>query len=223
MVLNSKVARPSCAAAAVIAVVISAPHAHAKDVVYDNGAGGAAGINAMYGSDADMQGFAADDVAIGTGAVITGIEWSGGYRFDNTPPGVDDFTIAIYADTSGDGPGVELFSFHVGNDVVRTASGFDFGVGLDIYSFSADVSFVLPANTTLWVSIYANTVGEADTFYWGTLQGQGNTHLSSDFGDTWNQSVGVQDFRLIGTIPAPGALALLGVAGSTTGRRRRRA
>jgi MYXO-CTERM domain-containing protein len=211
-----------------LAVICLAPTAHAGDVVFDNGVGGAAGIDNAALSDADTSSlgysnFCADDVWLASGATITGIEWTGAYYFDNRPPDTDDFTISIYADANGPS-GAALFTFNLGDDVNRIDSGTDLALfgGFDVYDFSAAINFVLPANTTYWVSITGNTRGDADDFYWGALTDAGNYVASGDMGSTWgNSSILAMDFRLIGQVPAPGALALLGFAAATTGRRRR--
>jgi hypothetical protein len=137
-----------------LAVICLAPTAHAGDVVFDNGVGGAAGIDNAALSDADTSSlgysnFCADDVWLASGATITGIEWTGAYYFDNRPPDTDDFTISIYADANGPS-GAALFTFNLGDDVNRIDSGTDLALfgGFDVYDFSAAINFVLPANTT---------------------------------------------------------------------------
>jgi len=102
--------------------------ANASDVlVFDNGAGGAAGSNNSIVSDRSFPNFSADDFLLSSATTITRVEWTG--RYGGTPNATDDFTIAFFEDDgSGGASGFGLpnsatqVSFDVGNNVNRTAT-----------------------------------------------------------------------------------------------------
>lgn len=163
----------------------------AQTVVFDNGVGAAANVDDALQSDADplpennnSVEIAADDFFVTADTEITTVEWFGLYAISNTPA-VDDFVIRIYADT--DGPsGSPIATFNVGNDVNRNNTGVTFMFLLDVFQYSADISFAAAANTTYWLSIDAQSFADNnDTWFWGTNSLAGNTHTSSDIGNTW--------------------------------------
>ena len=182
-------------------------------IVYDNGVGGPAGIDDAFSSDLDVTIIGADDFSLASTQTISVVEWSGVYAFFDTPPATDDFTVEIYADSSGV-PGTLLSSTNVGNSVNRTDSGFDDPVlGFDVYEYSANVTpFAATAGTTYWLSIYGNTVGEDDDWLWGIVNGTGNSAQSNDLGSNWFVAGHQMDFRLIGpAVPEPSSVSLLGL------------
>lgn len=205
-------------------------------VIYDNGAGGAAGIDNAFLSDIDgtSSGIVedlvlADDVTLAATRVVTGIEWTGFYSFDDSPPALDGFFIEIYSDAVSGGPGSLLHVEAVFNDVNRVDSTTDIPdfPNSDIYNYSADINFTMTAGTTYWVSISNDTTLDTDDdWFWGALQSQGNNYASTDFGLTWQENFldgtgNRLDFRLTG-VPEPGATTIGCLAVMALALRRRR-
>ncbi len=199
----------------------------AQTIVFDNGVGGASGIDDALQSDSDPLPengnsieIAADDFSVAVDTLITNVEWAGLYAISNTPM-VDDFLIRIYADN--DGPsGTPLASFAVGNNVNRVATGIDFMFILEIFEYSAEIKFEAVANETYWLSIDAQSFADNnDTWFWGSLSTTGNAHMSSDVGTTWNlfghsttmvlQGVAASE-EIIGDVNCDGEVNLLDVA-----------
>lgn len=208
----------------VIVAVIAVANPVAGDVVvYDNGAGGAAGINDAFSSDVVSGIIGADDFVLVSNTIVTGVEWSGVYAFFNTPPASDSFTIEIYSDSAG-APDSLLSSTVVGASATRTDSGFDEPTfGFDIYEYSASITpFSATAGTTYWVSIFNDTTGDDDSWLWGIINGTGNLHQSNDFGTNWFDAGHQADFRLT-AIPEPTGIGLFGLTViCAAGLRRRR-
>ena len=164
----------------------------AQTVVFDNGAGGAAGMDNGLLSDSDPVPqignleLAADDFSVSVDSVITNVEWAGVYAFANSPA-VDDFAIQIYADNNGptDTP---VATFDVGSNVNRVLTAFDFQGFFNIYSYSAEIEFEATAGVTYWMSIDGQTFADTDdAWFWGSLSTTGNANISSDLGNTWSE------------------------------------
>lgn len=192
------------------------------DVVYDNGAGGAAGIENAWNSDLDISSITAGSFSLVQDASINRITWSGAYGFDNTPGPTDDFTVRFYEDDGGlpalSNPIVE---FPVGNAVNRTDSGTDI-FGFDVYEYGAIVQFEAEASKTYWLSIFNNTVGEGDNFFWGGDSLGGTSAISNDSGASFGSADWKHDFRLH-NVPEPTGLllcSLLAIPISLARRRR---
>lgn len=184
---------------------------NADVIVYDNSVLGATGVEDALESDDDAGVRCADDVNLTVNTTITGVEWTGIYFNDNTPPASDDFTIAILADDTGEPmTGAPIASFAVGNLVNRADSG-EIIFGFNVYEFSADINFTMTAGTTYWLSVYGDTVGEDDAFAWAGINNSGNAFQSFDenaswefFGDNFRM-----DFRLTASaIPEPGSFTI---------------
>ena len=165
----------------------------AQSIVFDNGVGGAKGIDDALQSDADplpefnnIVEIAADDFMVNADTVITNVHWAGVYVLSNTPS-VDDFQIRIYADNGGP-TGSPIASFNVGNDVNRSDSGADFMTLFDIYEYSATIKFEAAANVTYWLSIDAQSFADDnDTWFWGSLSTSGNAYTSPNIGVSWSK------------------------------------
>ena len=144
--------------------------------------------------------------------------WGGYFPFIS--PLADSFTIEFYADAGGLPGGAPVHTTGLSN-LVRTDTGIDI-FDTDEYKYDADLS--IPASLgagTFWVSITNDTgLGPNNTWFWETADGSGGA-FSADAGGTWNPLGSHLSLVLGGSIPAPGALALLGVAGLAAGRRRR--
>lgn len=175
--------------------------------VFDNGAGG---VNTPGQVFADSPGdrLNADDVTLTETTLVTSIAWHGRYQDpinNNAPVEVDDFTIAIYADDRGaPADGGLLAEFNVGNEVNRTATDRNF-----IFSYEADIDFLMEANTRYWVSLRNNTPDDPASFQWlANLDLTNNVHFSGDGGATWLFQGQQADFRLSGvTLAGPNGAA----------------
>jgi hypothetical protein len=176
----------------------------AQTIVFDNGVGGATGIDDALQSDADplpennnMVEIAADDFSVAKNTLITNVQWVGLYAVSNTPA-VDNFVIRIYTDKNGPS-GTPLATFEVGNNVNRTDSGQNFQLLLDVFEYSAEINFVANAGTTYWLSIDARSFADNnDTWFWGSLSTTGNAHNSPDL-NNWSQFGHSTSMVLMGT------------------------
>ncbi|MEM7455934.1 MAG: PEP-CTERM sorting domain-containing protein [Planctomycetota bacterium] len=190
------------------------------DQVYDNGVGGASGVQTAFRSDMDGNDAMADDFVVFSTTQVSGIQWTGTYFSTQTPQAFDDFTINIYFDDSGT-PGALAESFTPGDDVNRNDSGFDVN-GISIYEYSAALDFTAIAGTQYHMSIVNDTTADPDDdWYWG-LGLFGNATFSPDGGASWipNQDV-TMDFSLT-AIPEPGTTIAIGLLLLTGAARRKR-
>lgn len=165
--------------------------------VFDNGAGG---VNTPGQVFADSPGdrLNADDVVLSETTLVTSIAWNGRYANfldDNAPSEVDDFTIAIYADEGGAPAGGGLLAeFNVGNEVGRTPTDRNF-----IFSYEADINFLMEVGVRYWVSLRNNTPNDPASFQWLVNPDlTNNVHFSGDGGATWLFQGQQADFRLSG-------------------------
>lgn len=194
-------------------------------VVFDNNAGGAAGIDQSFGSDDDTGFLQADDFSFGSTTSVTGVQWTGVYAgTQQTAPTVDHFVISIIEDLAGSPSGAPIASFAVGNAVNRVNSGEAlFGGLVDIYEYEADINFTFNAGTSYWLSISTDTSDDPeDNYSWGSLLNQGNNYFSQDDGTTWTASKNPSrhDFRFLG-VPEPSTMMLLSLCALVVAKRRR--
>ena len=184
--------RPALFAASLFLSLTLFQNVHAQSILFDNGVGGAADIDDALQSDADplpefgnLVSIAADDFMVSADAEITTLQWIGVYVVNNTPPAMDEFIVRIYEDDNGP-VGSPIATFDVGSSVNRTQSPATFMGLLNIFDFSAEISFKATANTTYWLSIDAQSFGDTnDTWFWGTSSARGNANTSADIGQTW--------------------------------------
>lgn len=174
--------------------------------VFDNGAGGVNTPGQVFANSTER--LSADDVTLSETTLVTSIAWHGRYANvlnDNAPADVDDFTIAIYADDSGrPADGRLLAEFNVGNEVNRTATDRNF-----VFSYEAEINFLMEAGVRYWVSLRNNTPDELISFQWLVDPDLTNdVHFSGDGGATWLFQGQQADFRLSGvTVPALAPIA----------------
>lgn len=222
--------RNKIALTCVAGVAFTASAATAGDLLWDNVPGGftpASSMSSQFDSSYPFDSQLADDFVLAGGGVIESVTFWGGF-FNGSPVPVPSFNIIFYEDAGGTPPGgpedpsgfgtlfnVSATSTPVGDDFEYTA---DLGAG-----FAAD------PGTTYWIAIQAvfafppqwgwsasNTMQGSETYFGFPLLGIPYwTPGAAVFGTPRDAA-----FQLYG-IPAPGALALLGVAG-LAGRRRRR-
>ena len=109
----------SVAIAIASACAVSSAFAQSCQVVFDNGVGGPQFVNFISAADVDNPVVSADNFMFDTATTITDVEWSGIYFGEDSPPAVDNFTIAFYADDAGEPAAAPLAEFDVGNAVSR--------------------------------------------------------------------------------------------------------
>lgn len=165
--------------------------------VFDNGAGGVDTPGQIF-ADSPGDRLSADDVTLAETTLVTSIAWFGRYQDpinNNAPVEVDDFTIAIYADDDGTpADGGLLAEFNVGNEVSRTPTDRNF-----IFSYEADIDFLMEAGVRYWVSLRNNTPDDPASFQWLVDPDlTNNVHFSGDGGATWLFQGQQADFRLSG-------------------------
>lgn len=164
-----------------------------------------------------------ENFSLGSDATIGAIEFWGMYIPTNAD---DNFTIKIYADDLGL-PGGVLLTTSLSN-LSKTDTGLDLFGKFDEYMYTADLTtfFDADAGTTYWLGI-TNDTGLAKLngeWYWETGSGGNGGHAWSETaGANWALYPG-HDLALVlkTPVPAPGAIALLGISGVVCGRSRRR-
>jgi hypothetical protein len=153
------------------AVFLSAPLASASAaVIFDNGP---SDDQSGRGSDFDRPVQTANDFVLAEAAILTIVNWVGGYNFDSpTPTAVDDFTIRLFNDVGGSPALVPFAEFDVGNAVNRMDTGTTyncFPTCSNVFAYSAIVpATLLLASTQYYISIIANTAGFQTDWFWGS-------------------------------------------------------
>ncbi len=165
---------------------------------------------------------------------ITDVHWWGGYWGGGVAG--RDFRIRIYGDNgSGTAPGADPALYDVVYSSLQcnetpwaggSAAGYE-------YNLDLDSSFMAQAGVTYWLSIQSVTGETSGQWGWAGSYTDNGTHGASlrseyfgypnwtDVAPLLGQSYFDTLFYLTGTdVPAPGALALLGLAGLVRRRRR---
>jgi len=190
------------------------------------------GINARISDLVNNSGLGyitADNFRLGSAATLTQVGWYGSYAAPYTEPVSDNFTIAFYtADSLGKPDNDTALVFNVGNTVNRVDTGVDVSYsGLNRYAYTANIAGpVLAANTSYWISIFADTTSGSEWRWERSAQGQGdnveaycNGTTNAICGTGWIGNSADLAFSLKGTaVPIPAAAwlfgsALLGLAG----------
>jgi hypothetical protein len=177
--------------------------------IYDNGPF----ETSAFRSDADSTSRAGDDILLASADTVRSITFWGLYGFSNTPPAVDDFTLAFYNDSSG--PSVPPFATTTFSSVIRVDTGVDVG-GSDIYEYTANLAtpVALLGTTTYWLTIFNDTTADLDDDWFFALSNAGGVQaFSGDSGATWSVVAGARAFRLdnaFAPIPEPKTALLLG-------------
>ena len=194
--------------------------------VFDNplNAGNGFGWNSNINSTSQQ---AADDVILTQNAIIDMITF---YGFDHTGLLGNNFRVRMFTHNAASGE-PESVAFY--DELVGFLNGVDTGQnnpsGNDILRYDVDIPDVaLTGGVSYWLMV-AST--DATTWAWSHSDTAGapddQFHRSGD-GDSWRslRDLGLPDERMdqaftLIPVPAPGALALFGVAGLVARRRRR--
>lgn len=212
-------------------IVAAASVASADPIIYDNG--GAAVLGSLFSSQLDtvypFDSQAADNFVLASNYIVTGVNWSGGW-FNSNGSGTDHnataFNIYFYADNGAGtapvgGPGSEFASYNIAIGSVTVNP-----TGVDSADYHVDLGPGLSLNggTNYWIAIQSVNVFPPQ---WGWASNgvagnavQGFPLLGLPY---WGLISPASDmvFSLEGIVPAPGAVALLGMGGLMAARRRR--
>ena len=160
------------------------------------------------------------------GFTVNHIEWDGGF-WNGSPVDIPDWNIIFYADAGGkptggptDPTGTALYHYVISGGSVDIVDNGDFR-----YTYNVDLPDTVFDAETYWVAIQPvfafppqwGIAGALDSFQ-GYSAHSGFPLLGTDYWTPLDTGADMA-FRLYG-VPAPGALALLGLAG-LVGRRRR--
>jgi hypothetical protein len=202
----------------------------ANNQSYDNGNGNAYSGTAIFGSVQDLQ--LCDDFSTTSDNVITQVTADYLTFFGGTPAG--GLQVDIFQNNSGTPSEAALFSTTV---PVTAASSFtDTIFGLAGRRLTADVNIPLAANTSYFIMIQpVDLTSNGDWYYQVNdyVSNGSDVHLrdggrgGAGYGSfTWvpsasfNGTAGTSGMQIV-AVPAPGALALLGLGGLAATRRRR--
>lgn len=170
----------------------------------------------------------AEDFNLGAGSTIQVVHFWGseeGYFSLGYPGNISAYVIEFYADAGGN-PGALLDSQTLGvGSVTATDTGLDLFSGSDIFQFSADIADLNlgAGNYHVGVSaLFINSTQSDDSFFLAPGLNAGASVASPPSGSyLFDPNATGFAFELEGVVPAPGALALLGLAGVAARRRRR--
>lgn len=201
------------------AALLCAGRPLSAEVIFDNGVD-VDDTEGGLGSDFSGESFGravqrADDFQLAPGATtINVVSWLGFYAgFGTDDDAVDNFTIQIFEDSAGPQM-MPLWDLQQGTDFTLATAAIED----DYTEFTATgLNITLAAGTTYWLSVAADTTGDADDFFWGAIFDVGNGHERFGTGDDWDQDSSVLAFTLEGgsvsAVPEPSSLALLLVGG----------
>lgn len=211
--------------------VIYSTLSFADNQTYDNGNGNAWSGTAVFGAPSDLQ--LCDDFSTTGDNVLTHVTADYVTFLGGTPAG--GLQVDIFTDNAGVPSEAAIFSTTV---PVTSASSFtDTLFGLAGRRLGADVNIPLAANTSYYIMIQPVDLTSGGDWYYQLVDNQsfnGGDRYMRDGGrgnpgygwNTWvsggNSGFGAGDSGMeIRAIPAPGALALLGLGGLAAARRRR--
>ena len=148
----------------------------------------------------------AENFEFAQSSTISSLTWWGGYY--NPPPGLDSFTVQLYADTGGQ-PGGLLSGFNIGA-INKMATGDFVNPGLyPEYKYSADLQtpFVAQAGTTYWLSI---TYSATQVWLWeDSTRTDINSGVQRSFnGGAWQPYYDRTALQLV-VVPEPSSALLL--------------
>ncbi len=196
---------------------VGAPWSASATLLYDNGVTETDSYIVSDNSPGADQ-LVADDFALSSGAAtITNISWRGTYG-RRTTPAQDNFKILIHSDDGGRPSVDSLFSFD-GLNVIRSLPDANF-----IFTYAAEVSFALAADTRYWISIFEEL--PIDHRWAWIFQFGGDLHYRSSPSQPYNLEIPYRtDFQLseaVASVPEPSVmvLALAGLVAAISVRAR---
>lgn len=167
----------------------------------------------------------ADDFTIG-GGMVNKLRWWGSsqnFQFADLT-NITGFDVAIYGDLGGI-PDASNTIFHAQPakaGLTITPTGNLSFVGAIQYQFDLDIAPLNLAGGTYWLSVGGLLVNpNGDTFVWNTSSVGDFANSSFYYPNSGWIAFDPSDNMAFEIIPAPGALALLGMGGLIAGRRRR--
>jgi MYXO-CTERM domain-containing protein len=178
-------------------------------------------------SDVDLSRSFADDFIVDAGGESLGVlTWYGGYG-SNSATVNDLFSIRIHGDAAGlpDGGAVFFDLSGLAADT-KVDTGTDVG-SVDEYRYTYDLGGLNLGVGTYWIEIFNDTRATGDRWLWESgdldaVNGRFDSAVAFENpGVVWEHSGGFDFAFTIEAVPAPGALALLGLAGCAGVRRRR--
>jgi uncharacterized protein (TIGR03382 family) len=201
----------------VLAVASGANAQVVWDYGIDAAAAGGGSYSGCWSSQAAGQNFT-DNAQFNTSMNIYGM------TYDSCFPGLNglSFQIKVESDANNDGVPDTSEALFSANAISETLLG-NFN-GQDIYRYEFSFSTVTqPAGDIWYWGVSGNGFEAAQTSHINSNLPLFNNQMHQYSGNNYSNSaqVGDQAFQLIGEIPAPGAAALLGLAGVMAGRRRR--
>lgn len=131
---------------------------------------------------------------------------------------VDSFTINFYAD-AGNAVGALLYSAAPSSTVSVDTGIVSYGEHVYETTMTLATPFNAAGGVRYWIGLTNNT-GAGGDWGWMAADADGIMAYSVDFGSTWITSSEDVSLRLYG-VPAPSGLALVGIGGVFTVRRRR--
>ncbi|UCD76699.1 MAG: hypothetical protein JSV91_07185 [Phycisphaerales bacterium] len=184
-------------------------------LVYNNG-----GPDYLNGNEMTMW-TQAEDFMLGSATTLTSVDFS----MLDTVGGLATWDGSlhwwVYQDAGGL-PG----ALYANGSAQNVNAVFDQNVaGWDFYNFSFDFGgggVAVAANTTYWLALHAASDWQnRDDLYWASTAANNTFFGAEDFqnGGVWSSN-GVEHSFALYDIPAPGAFALLGLAGLVSRRRR---
>lgn len=166
----------------------------------------------------------ADNFTLDAGVGVVGVTWWGGSEYYQHPDLTNfaGWEVAFYEDAAGLPGGVIYSEYFTKANTNPVDTGYDGWNGANVYSHEVALtgSVDLAGGTQYWLSVAADLISPgADGWWWQKsvdVDLLGATYLWSS--GYWENSY---DFDVtFSLIPAPGALALLGLAGLVSRRRR---
>jgi MYXO-CTERM domain-containing protein len=199
-------------------------------IIYDNGPSAGGGTSSQLDTLYPFDSQVADDFILAADSTITGMTWVGVF-WNGSPIVIPAWNVLIYNDAGGvptGGPG-DPTPTAILNSQEGIVNRVDNGDGTFTWSTDLSQTIRLDGNTTYWAAV------QSEFFFppqWGWSASANQTGNTAKFGfpllgtNYWAElpTPGDVAFQLHGTEnmgPAPGALALLGLAALGARRRRR--